>query len=75
MTFESEGNGRKQEGDVVASVLIPTSADEREFDDLGDSLGIFGRPFDHRSPFFIGLNAAPRGGDVSTESAMGEVEF
>ena len=75
MTFDSEGIGRKQEGDVVVSVLIPTSADEREFDDLDDSLGTLGRPFDHRSPFFIGLNAAPRGSDVSAESAMGEVEF
>jgi predicted PurR-regulated permease PerM len=31
---------------------------ERELDESNDSLGALGHPFNHRSPFFVGLNAA-----------------
>jgi predicted PurR-regulated permease PerM len=42
----------------VPSVLILPAAVERELDESDDSLGALGRPFDHRAPFFVGLNAA-----------------
>ncbi len=38
-------------------LILPPSA-ERERDESDDSLGALGRPFDHRSPFFIGLTGA-----------------
>jgi predicted PurR-regulated permease PerM len=41
----------------VPSVLILPAAVERELDESDDSLGALG-PFDHRAPFFVGLNAA-----------------
>jgi predicted PurR-regulated permease PerM len=39
-------------------LLILPSGLERGLDGTDESLGGLGRPFDHRSPFFIGLNAA-----------------
>jgi predicted PurR-regulated permease PerM len=42
----------------IPPVLILPEAVERELDESDDSLGALGRPFNHRSPFFIGLNAA-----------------
>jgi predicted PurR-regulated permease PerM len=38
-----------------ANVLILPSSVERERDESDENLGALGRPFDHRSPFFIGL--------------------
>ena len=38
-------------------LILPASA-EREVDESDESLGVLGRPFDHRSPFFIGLSGA-----------------
>lgn len=42
----------------VPPVLILPAAVERELDESNDSLGALGHPFNHRSPFFVGLNAA-----------------
>lgn len=39
-------------------LLILPAALERELDESDESLGTLGRPFDHRAPFFVGLNAA-----------------
>jgi predicted PurR-regulated permease PerM len=41
-----------------ANVLILPPSVERELDESDESLGVLGRPFDHRSPFFIGLSGA-----------------
>jgi predicted PurR-regulated permease PerM len=41
-----------------ANVLILPASVEREIDDSDENLGTLGRPFDHRSPFFIGLTGA-----------------
>jgi predicted PurR-regulated permease PerM len=38
-----------------ANVLILPSSVERELDESDENLGTLGRPFDHRSPFFMGL--------------------
>lgn len=40
------------------NVLILPASVERELDESDESLGVLGRPFDHRSPFFIGLTGA-----------------
>jgi predicted PurR-regulated permease PerM len=39
-------------------VLILPPSVERELDNSDESLGVLGRPFDHRSPFFVGLSGA-----------------
>jgi predicted PurR-regulated permease PerM len=57
MTSEGEQTGRDQDAET-STVLILPAAVERALDESDDSLGALGRPFDHRSPFFIGLNAA-----------------
>lgn len=44
-------------GDPGNVLILPTSV-ERELDQSDDSLGELGRPFDHRSPFFIGFTGA-----------------
>jgi predicted PurR-regulated permease PerM len=41
-----------------ANVLILPPSVERELDESDESLGVLGRPFDHRSPFFVGLSGA-----------------
>jgi predicted PurR-regulated permease PerM len=41
-----------------APVLILPTGVERELDTSDESLGSLGRPFDHRSPFFVGLTGA-----------------
>ena len=38
-------------------LILPASA-ERELDGSDESLGVLGRPFDHRAPFFVGLTGA-----------------
>ena len=38
-------------------LILPASV-EREMDESDENLGTLGRPFDHRSPFFIGLTGA-----------------
>lgn len=43
--------------EIPPVLILPTSA-ARELDESDESLGVLGRPFDHRSPFFIGINAA-----------------
>jgi predicted PurR-regulated permease PerM len=46
------------EATTRANVLIlPTNA-ERGPQESDESLGVLGRPFDHRAPFFVGLSAA-----------------
>ncbi|MHB1210482.1 MAG: AI-2E family transporter [Acidimicrobiales bacterium] len=57
MTSESEQSGRDQDAEVVPGLILPGSV-ERALDESDDSLGALGHPFNHRSPFFIGLNAA-----------------
>ncbi|MGH8988344.1 MAG: AI-2E family transporter [Acidimicrobiales bacterium] len=42
------------EADSQNVLLLPPSV-ARELDGSDDSLGTLGRPFDHRSPFFVGL--------------------
>jgi predicted PurR-regulated permease PerM len=41
-----------------ASVLILPASVEREMDASDENLGTLGKPFDHRSPFFVGLTGA-----------------
>jgi predicted PurR-regulated permease PerM len=53
-----EPSGRSESGDSAANVLILPTSVERERDQSDESLGALGRPFDHRSPFFIGLTGA-----------------
>ena len=50
--------GPAESSDSAANVLILPTSVERELDQSDDSLGSLGRPFDHRSPFFIGLTGA-----------------
>ena len=50
--------GQAESSDSAANVLILPTSVERELDQSDDSLGALGRPFDHRSPFFIGLTGA-----------------
>ncbi len=52
-------NESGDEGSTEAPpLLILPAAVEREFGESDDSLGTLGRPFNHRSPFLIGLNAS-----------------
>ena len=53
-----EPPGQAESSDSAANVLILPTSVERELDQSDDSLGALGRPFDHRSPFFIGLTGA-----------------
>ena len=53
-----EPPGRAESSESAANVLILPTSVERELDQSDDSLGALGRPFDHRSPFFIGLTGA-----------------
>jgi predicted PurR-regulated permease PerM len=57
MSSEGEQTDRDQEAEAPAVLILPV-ATERTLDESDDSLGALGRPFNHRSPFFIGLNAA-----------------
>src|ERR1700722_7432233 len=50
--------GQSEAGESPANVLILPSNVERALDTSDDALGALGRPFDHRSPFFIGLAGA-----------------
>jgi predicted PurR-regulated permease PerM len=62
MTFDGNGNEPPvavvSEDPPPAPVLILPASVERELDHSDESLGALGRPFDHRSPFFIGLSGA-----------------
>ena len=61
MTFDPGDSPAAVPGDEASSangVLILPASVEREFDQSDESLGTLGRPFDHRSPFFIGLSGA-----------------
>ena len=42
----------------TSNVLILPASVERELDQSDESLGVLGRPFDHRSAFFIGFSGA-----------------
>ena len=57
MTPESERSGQDQVPEIPPVLILPTAV-ERALDESDDSLGALGRPFDHRAPFFVGLNAA-----------------
>ena len=57
MTLEPEQSDRDQDDDTPPALILPTAID-RVIDESDDSLGSLGRPFDHRSPFFVGMNAA-----------------
>jgi predicted PurR-regulated permease PerM len=60
MTFDGETPPVPGAGDELSAsnVLILPPSVERELDQSDESLGVLGRPFDHRSPFFIGFSAA-----------------
>ena len=61
MTFDVSDAPSPAAGEDTPSangVLILPASVEREFDNSDESLGTLGRPFDHRSPFFIGLSGA-----------------
>jgi predicted PurR-regulated permease PerM len=57
MTSDTDSD-RGPGDEVPPPLLILPAALERELDESDDSLGTLGRPFDHRAPFFVGLNAA-----------------
>jgi predicted PurR-regulated permease PerM len=46
------------EDDAGTNVLLLPPRVERELSHSDDSLGVLGRPFDRRNPFFVGLTAA-----------------
>jgi predicted PurR-regulated permease PerM len=54
----NEPPGQAESGESPANVLILPTSVERELDQSDESLGALGRPFDHRSPFFMGLTGA-----------------
>ena len=61
MTIDSSESAGSAVGDEEPSangVLILPPSVERELGSSDESLGTLGRPFDHRSPFFIGLSGA-----------------
>ena len=49
---------RDPDESAPSNVLILPPAVERQLDESDESLGVLGRPFDHRSPFFVGFSAA-----------------
>jgi predicted PurR-regulated permease PerM len=57
MTTESDSATRDGDAEVPPLLILPAAL-ERELDETDESLGTLGRPFDHRAPFFVGLNAA-----------------
>jgi predicted PurR-regulated permease PerM len=57
MTSDREPSGRDEDLETPPVLILPPAV-ERALDESDDSLGALGRPFDHRSPFFVGLNAA-----------------
>jgi predicted PurR-regulated permease PerM len=62
MGFDPEEPGVSEVTDAAlsskANVLILPASVEREMDESDDNLGTLGKPFDHRSPFFVGLTGA-----------------
>ena len=56
MTLEAEQSDRDKDDDTPPALILPAAV-ERVIDESDDSLGSLGRPFDHRSPFFVGMNA------------------
>ncbi|HWD95565.1 MAG TPA: AI-2E family transporter [Acidimicrobiales bacterium] len=57
MTSHDEQSGRDPDLEPPPVLILPTAV-ERALDESDDSLGSLGRPFDHRAPFFVGMNAA-----------------
>ncbi len=53
----SSDTERVPEEEALPLLILPAAL-ERELDESDESLGTLGRPFDHRAPFFVGLNAA-----------------
>jgi predicted PurR-regulated permease PerM len=47
----------KDEDETPPGLILPIAV-ERVLDESDESLGALGHPFNHRSPFFVGLNAA-----------------
>jgi hypothetical protein len=60
MTFDGDATPGPGSGEELpaSNVLILPASVERELDQSDESLGVLGRPFDHRSPFFIGFSGA-----------------
>jgi predicted PurR-regulated permease PerM len=54
---DAEPSGAGQPAEIPPVLILPPAV-ERELDESNESLGALGRPFDHRAPFFVGLNAA-----------------
>src|ERR1700689_4432348 len=44
--------------DVSANLLVLPASVERELSTSDESLGVLGKPFDRRTPFFFGLTGA-----------------
>jgi predicted PurR-regulated permease PerM len=57
MSSDNDQSAQESNPDPIPLLILPSGL-ERELDGTDESLGGLGRPFDHRSPFFIGLNAA-----------------
>jgi predicted PurR-regulated permease PerM len=57
MALESDKADELPDAEIPPVLILPPAV-ERALDESDDSLGSLGRPFDHRAPFFIGLNAA-----------------
>jgi predicted PurR-regulated permease PerM len=55
--LDGPGAAVTTDGATPKVLLLPPSV-ERQLDESDESLGALGRPFDHRTPFFIGLTGA-----------------
>jgi len=51
------GSLMAEESPPAEPLLLPPSV-QRELNETNESLGVLGRPFDRRTPFFVGLTAA-----------------
>jgi predicted PurR-regulated permease PerM len=54
---ESEEPGAEAADVAPSNVLVLPASVERELSSSDESLGVLGRPFDHRAPFFVGMTA------------------
>lgn len=57
MTFSSDEPNENAGTEVPPLLILPNDV-QRESGESGASLGALGRPFNHRTPFFVGMNAA-----------------
>jgi predicted PurR-regulated permease PerM len=57
LTSGAEQLGKDEDAETPPGLILPIAV-ERVLDESDESLGALGHPFNHRSPFFVGLNAA-----------------